>query len=348
MVLLSGCDPFDATFAPLEPAQLYRVAGAAPAPTPSRPLSVMTWNIKFAGARIAFFWECEGERAWMHADEVVEGLTAIAEKIEQAQPDILLLQEVDVDSKRVAYIDQVQWLLERTHFDYAAYASQWRADYVPTDGLGRIDSGNAILSRWPIREAQRIALPLIGNQDPLTRYFYLRRNILKTRVRVGQHDLHVLNTHLAALSDDGTKKEQIDVFVDELAQLDASGAQLIAGGDLNTLPPGAPRRQRFPDRCPSQPAYAGDGYAGEENWLRPLYDTYTPAIALADYQAEPSLYRTFSARADVFWTRKIDYLFANTGILPASALVHQNADRGGMETLSRSDHAPLSVSLELQ
>jgi len=49
---------------------------------------------------------------------------------------------------------------------------------------------------------------------------------------------------------------------------------------------------------------------------------------------------------DVAWG-KLDYLFSNSHFLFGSAMVHQDVEHGGMETLSRSDHAPLTATWEV-
>ena len=109
-------------------------------------------------------------------------------------PDILLLQEVDVSSKRSAYVNQLQYILDRTHLKYGVYASMWNAEIIPSDGLGRVDAGNAILSRWEITDAERIQLPLRTDQDALTQYFYLRRNILKAKIGIDEDtDFYAVN-----------------------------------------------------------------------------------------------------------------------------------------------------------
>ena len=103
----------------------------------------------------------------MKEEEVIAHLDAVVEFINQTQPDVLLLQEVDRLSLRSAYIDQVQYILDRTHLNYGAYASQHKGDFLPSDGMGKMDFGNATLSRWPIESATRHALPLVDSQIKL-------------------------------------------------------------------------------------------------------------------------------------------------------------------------------------
>lgn len=351
VVPLWSCDPFHTGFDDTEPARSYQAQQVVePAQNPQT-LKVMTWNVKFGGGRIDFFFDCHGDRVLMTKGETTDNVRALARAIRQLDPDILLLQEVDVSSKRAAYVDQVRMLLDSTTLNYAVYASQWKADYVPSDGLGQVDSGNAILSKYPITRAERIALPLIGDQDGITQYFYLKRNILHAEVALPNRPdkkLHVLNVHTAAFSKDGTKKIQIDRFKDELDGLASAGEWFVAGGDLNALPPGSVQTSGFPDSaCPADGDFDADSYAAETDWLQPLYDAYTTAIPLDDYKADNGRYTSHTTSADHFWNRKLDYLFTNTTRVAGSGEVHQSAERGGIDTIQLSDHAPVSMTVEV-
>ncbi|RMG17859.1 MAG: hypothetical protein D6729_08095 [Deltaproteobacteria bacterium] len=344
-ILATGCDPLRTTFAETEPGRLLEAQDPLEPPATLPPeLVVMTYNIKYGGARILFFWECGGTRYNMTEEEVLGNMAGLAAKIREVDPDILLLQEVDVGATRAAYVDEAQYLLDHTALSYGAYASQWKADYIPSDGLGRMDSGNVVLSKWPVREATRHALPLIGNQDPLTQYFYLRRNVLEVRLDVpGIPDLRIFAVHAAAFATDGTKKKHIDRFKALMDAAVAEGALVVGGGDLNSIPPGSPKRENFNEDC-EDARFKGDSYVGEEDWLDGLYADYQPAIPLDAFQANPVDYYTYSGREDIFWNRKIDYLFTNGRF--TSGVVHQD-ERTGLPTLPLSDHAPLVATLEV-
>src|SRR5690606_28572199 len=207
LLSLAACDPFDTRFDDVEDARSYRAARLTePRAVPGDTLRVMTWNVKFGGGRVDFFYDCHGDAVLMDEATVYEHLDALAAKIRQVDPDVLMLQEVDVESKRSGYVDQLQVLLDQTRLNFAVYASQWKADFVPSDGLGRMDDGTAILSRWPLRDARRIALPQRTDQSGVERYFYLKRAILRARLDLpGDDDVYVVNTHLEAFSADDTK-----------------------------------------------------------------------------------------------------------------------------------------------
>ncbi len=344
-LILFACDPLVEEFDAVEPAEVYHAAKQTSAPAAPAQLTVMTYNIKFGGGRIDFFFDCHGDRVLMTRAEVLDNLDGVARKIRQVNPDILFLQEVDVGSKRAAFVDQLQWLLDHTDLNHGYYASQWRVDFVPSDGLGPVDSGNAILSKYPLSEGTRLALPLRSDQGSVDRYFYLRRNILTARTKVDGRNLFLVATHASAYSQDGTKKKQIDRFKQELDGFSERGL-VIGGGDLNALPPGSTKLKDFPDSVCTDEDFQADDYSEERDWLDDLYRDYAPAIALAEYQQDNRRFFTHTTDGGGFWNRKLDYLFTNGQFI--GGLVHQDRQTGGMNTMPLSDHAPMSVTLELQ
>lgn len=338
---LGSCDPFGTLFDDVEVAVYYRARTVQEVPEETR-LTVMTYNVKFGGARIDFFFDCHGDEVLMQEGEVVDNLDGLAELIRAADPDVLFLQEVDTLSKRSAYIDQVQWLLDHTHLNYGVYASHWKADYVPSDGIGAVDSGNAILAKWPLKNAKRLALALRTDQSAIERYFYLKRNILIADLDL-ETPVHLLATHAEAYSTDGTKSNHIRDFEE---QIEKSPGLFIAAGDLNALPPGSEKQHDFPDSVCTDD-FIADDYREEDELLRGLYDKYQSAIPLSDYQADNARHFTHTTDGDGFWNRKLDYIFTNADVVPGSGVTHQDASTLGIDTMPLSDHTPITVELDL-
>ena len=344
-----GCDAttFRTGFADSEPGIIYTADNIQEAEV-SGPLKVINYNIKYGGARLSFFWECEGTRYSMEESEVTGHLDAIVDFINWADPDILILQEVDRMALRSAYIDQVSYLLDKTSLNYGAYASQHKSDFLPTDGMGYIDFGNAILTKWPISESERIALPLVGEYPGYYQYFYLKRHILRAKVDVpGQDNLWVVNTHLEAFSSDGTKKEQIDIVRDTLLAMSDSGEKWIAGGDFNALPSGSEMLEGFPDACAGM--FEEDTYVGEETWMDDMFTNFNSAMSLSAYQADNASWFSYTGDISVGWNRTLDYMFTNGTWADSGSnnYVMQSLERGGYETLPLSDHAPIHVLWEV-
>lgn len=347
-MLFTACDPFHTQFDDNEPARFYKAKNVEGDTVEKSTLTVMTWNIKYGGGRILFFWECGGRRGNMTESEVRGHMAGIAAKIRELDPDIVLLQEVDVQSKRSAYVDQVQYLLDHTHLNYGYYASAWKADFIPSDGLGRMDSGNAILSRWKLADGRRIALPLIGNYSAIEKYFYLKRNILTARVLHPVRPFTVVNIHAEAFAEDDTKKKHLEKFHEVLSALADQGILFIAGGDLNSIPKASMQRKDFPDDSCADARFKGDDYSGEEDWLDPLFEDFYSAVSPEAFAADPSSYFTFvGGDGSLPWNRCLDYLFSDRPFVEGSGRVEQSAQPPSPDPRMLSDHAPLLANWEV-
>ena len=343
ILLLVSCDPLVTEF-PAEQMATEYTAKTLTAPPNKDTLTVVTWNIRFGIGRAEWFGDSCGELVLFDTDEIQDGLELLAAKITAMGADILLLQEVDTDSKRSAYVDQVQWLLDNTEFNYGVYASMWEVQFVPSDGLGRVNTGNAILSHWPLSEAERLQLSLRGDQDDLTKAFYVRRNVLRAKVNYPDSPFWAVDIHASAFSNDDTKQKQYLEFKAVLDELNAQGENFVAGGDLNELPPGAAKNNYCDnDRCPGESAEDDEGcdFSNETTWISPLFDSYIPGVSLVNYLQDENRHFTHASAHDANderyqWNRKLDYLFTNTDWVPRSTVTHQDA-------VLESDHVAVAA-----
>jgi endonuclease/exonuclease/phosphatase family metal-dependent hydrolase len=337
---------FHTEFDDIENAIYFKAKNLTPPQNTTNQLKIMNWNIKFGGGRIDFFFDCYGDRVLMTEKEVINNMNGLINKIKKENPDILFIQEADINSKRAAYVNEVQYILDNTDLNYAVYASQWKADYVPSDGIGKVDTGNAILSKYPLKDAKRIALPLMDSQDSLTKYFYLKRNILKTHIVVNDKKLNLLAIHTSAYSQDGTKLKQIKILKEKMDEINSAGEIFIAGGDLNTIPPKSEKLKDFPDSICTDEDFQADDYTDDLGILDDYYKDYTPAISLSDYEADNSKYFSHTTDKNGFWNRKLDYLFTNGKF--SNGMIHQSIEQGGDNTMKLSDHAPLTVNFNFE
>jgi len=319
-------------------------------------LKVMTWNIRFGAGRIPFFGDSCGDRVLMTQAETEGYLNSIVDYINLTEPDILLLQEVDISSKRSAYVDQLQYILANsTHLKYGVYASMWNVEIVASDGLGKVDAGNAILSRWEITDAERIKLPLRTDQDDITQYFYLRRNILKAKIALPEHDnFYAVNIHATAFATDDTKQKHINKYEEVLDDLHSQDFIFVTGGDLNSVPPGTVDTDFCMDDICSGESFHTDAdggphregsyfnnFDGEPDLVQPFYDSYFEAIDLKSVEAsEHFTHSPWNTIADTteYWDRKLDYLFTNHQDWSTTGETHNNIK-------NISDHAPVSATL---
>ena len=362
VLLILGCDPFVTEFKDLSKAVMYEADSKSNATYDSGTIKVVTWNIRFGIARFPFFGDSCGDDVILDDATIEENMAAIADSLNAMDADIVLLQEVDVSSKRTGYMDQVQYLLDNTNLNYGCYASMWKADFIPSDGIGRIDAGNAILSKYELTDAERIQLPLRGDQDDLTQYFYLRRNIVKAKIPAltqGTQDFYAVDIHATAFATDDTKQQHIDKYVETLAEIHDGGDLFVTGGDLNSVPPGSSTDFCVSDMCDGDDYHTDqaeeeeyhkegsyfDNFDGEPEILVPLYDTYDVAIDTASYNLpEHFTHAPSTSMIDdttvTMYDRKLDYLFTNGTWDSGSGRTHQAA-------WELSDHLPVSAVLNL-
>ena len=350
LVLVNSCEPLATQFASEEDAQYYYATKSNPVTDTPSDLKIMTWNIRFGAGRIPWFGDACGDRVILTSDEIYSHLQLIVDKINLVKPDILLLQEVDLKAKRSAYINQMQWIIDHTYFNYAVSGYQWKAQFIASDGLGRLEESNAILSRWKISDAHRIQLELRGDQDKLTRYFYEQCCMVSCKIEVpGISNLYAVNIHASAFATDDTKKRHLEQFESELDRINSMGGIFVAGGDLNTLPPGSDTLDYcIQDMCPAESFHQpgdnpmhkdGSNYAPEVTWLNSLYSKYKCALPTEVFKANQYKYFTHTTRGTHFWDRTLDYLFTNYKWVENSFVTHQDA-------MQESDHAPVSILFE--
>jgi len=309
-------------------------ADAPPLPR-GETIRAMVWNIQFSAGRANEFFYDGGPAVSVSEAEVVQTLNQIGEVIAEYNPDLVLLQEVDRDSRRTHSVDQLAGILARTPYACHAATPYFKGDFVPHpphEPLGRVDMQLAVLSRYAIGRATRHQLPLL-KESWLRQQFNLKRALLETTVPIeGGGALVTFNSHLSAYArGDGTLKSQVDQIAEHLAQAEQAGSPWLMGADLNALPPGDD---------PVRLGTAADLYA-ETSPLAPLFEKHTPTVPLHAYRDDPVPWRTWlpygSSRAD----RTLDYVFTGSGVdvLSFSVLKQISAP---------SDHHPLLVDFQLR
>ncbi len=334
----------------------------APVANPTK-LKVMAWNVKYGACRIDFWFDFWGDRTQMSLTEVNDCLTKVAALIREYDPDILMTEEIEVDSKRSAYVDMVRFFLENTNLRYAMYGETWDARYVPSEGVGRINLGNAIFSRYPITKAERIRQVDRTDQDAITAAFYIHRAISRAEIDLGDRTVVAYAVHTEAYDNDGTKQKQIQQIYDTLK---AETMPWVAGGDFNELPPvcdetvagdcdGKLRLSGFLDERASAKGTEYEQPPYTPSVMKKYYDDFTPLITLARYGVGEDAQRPFFTHSVLgpdeknddgvpgWWNRTLDYLFVRPGETWTDSDVLQQPGRLGIvgDPSRLSDHAPV-------
>ena len=356
ILLKLGCEPFATSFPEISEAKMYRAEDIVNPISNPEHIKVVTWNIRWGCGRLPWVFDSCGDIALSDYESVEVIMGKIADTLNSIDADIVLLQEVDIESKRSGFMDQVQYLLNNTNLNYGAFATRWEVDFVFSDGLGRVHDGNAILSKYEITDAERIKLSLRTDLDTLVNYGYARRNIIKAKfpeLSKDGKDLYAVNIHATAFATDHTKQKYINKYIDTLNDIQNDGDYFVAGGDLNSVPPGSAIDFCDSDKCDGEEcdgdfenneAYQGSYFGhfdGESDILIPLYNSYNSAVNLVDanqpyhYSHAPS---TSFEMNGIKYDRKLSYLFSNKDWEDGTSITHQSA-------WEISDHMPVSSVL---
>ena len=166
-------------------------------------LKVMTYNIRHASPP--------------STDEI--DLDAIAQVINNQSPDLVAVQEVDVNTKRSGKIDQAQLLAKKTGMNY------FFAKAIDYQGG---DYGVLILSKYPIQSSKKHQLPTLAETKGEPR-------VLATSVVKLPNNKTVLFacTHLDAQKNNTNRHLQMAAINDILKN---EKIPVVIGGDFNDVP----------------------------------------------------------------------------------------------------------------
>jgi endonuclease/exonuclease/phosphatase family metal-dependent hydrolase len=153
-----------------------------------------------------------------------DNLPRVAELVRSTGADLVLLQEVDRNTRRSGPADQPAVLARLTGYEVA---------FGRTIGFQGGDYGVAVLSRWPI--VSDTLIPLLVTAPPgRAAGEREQRGVLRVEVDAPGGPLLVLNTHLDATGDDTWRMREIATVLRVAAE--GRGRPVLIGGDLNARP----------------------------------------------------------------------------------------------------------------
>ena len=218
-----------------EAVPVQTVGGQAQTLAAGDSIKFVAWNIGYGalGDNADFFMD--GGKMVYTGDEarVRANMDDMVGVIKAQDPDILLLQEIDLNSSRSRHINETLYF-DGLGYNNMAFANNFKVEFfpIPVPPYGHIDSGIATYSSYQTTSATRVQLPC-----PFTwpvRTFNLKRCLLITRIPVeGGKELVIVNLHLEAYDDGEGKAAQAQMLMDILNEETAKGNYVIAGGDFN-------------------------------------------------------------------------------------------------------------------
>ncbi len=209
----------------------------------NKAVTLFTWNIGYGalGDNADFFMD--GGNMVYTADEerINYNLDGICSIIDDNNPDILMMQEIDLNSSRSYFIDELEYIRHNTKNGsskhQSAFAYNFKVSYIPypIPPIGRVNAGLVTFSKYDIEEATRIQLPC-PFKWPVSA-FNLKRCLEEMRMPIEDSDkeLVLFNLHLEAYDDGEGKIAQTKVLKNLIEEEIEKGNYVIAGGDFNQV-----------------------------------------------------------------------------------------------------------------
>lgn len=253
----------------VEDKQALPIEGEATETAPvGQVLSLVTYNIGFGAYSddYSFFMD-GGEYARAFSKEaVISNTQGALEAVLTAEPDFIMVQEVDKDGDRSYHVDQTTLLTN----DFSGYDSIFAQNYDSPyffypfhQPIGANLAGMMTFSRFNMTEAQRRSLPI---EESFYKYLDLDRaytvSIIPTE---NGKSLALFNVHLSAYTSDGTiSDEQLKMLSADMKAQYEKGNYVIAAGDFNK------------DLLGDSSLYFKRGGDDEFTWAKPLDTSLLP------------------------------------------------------------------------
>lgn len=324
------------TLGPGAMASTATYAATAP-PPPGDTLTVVTYNIGYLSGMTNNLAVERGRALF------AENMDKAAALLRATDADIIGFQEIDLGAARSFGVHQVDSLAERLGYRASATAVNWDERYLPFPywppavHFGRVVSGQAVLSRFPIEEQERVVLarpemPFWRDALYLDRLAQVVHLELPTSSAADSaQTLTVINVHLEAF-DEATREEQAAEVRRVVDRAVAEGAPVLLIGDFNSVMPSA--RAHLPDTLRQD-------FAGDSTLARLLAPgDLAPAFPDSAYAAG-RVGGTYPADAP---NRTIDHVFFTPGrIEPLEAEV-----RCGPQPDPPADHCAVTMRFVLR
>lgn len=302
---------------------------AEPAPSDRDTFTVMTYNIGYLSGMT-------NNEPVVRSDSLFQAnMDQALDLIDRADPDFIGFQEIDFGAARSADVHQLDTIATRLGYASGAQAVNWDERYVPFPygrpavHFGRVLSGQAILSRYPLR--RHVRKELTRPSQPFFRdAFYLDRLAQIAVADIGGWPLVIINVHLEAF-DTETREEQARTVNELYKRLAQQGFPILLIGDTNSVMPAA-KTAMAPDLRTS--------FAEDQTMELLLEGTdLNPAFSEGAYVTGEPI-NTFPANNP---NRKIDHIFSRSRyITPVDTETYCKAPHQ-----PPSDHCALAMSFLL-
>ena len=195
--------------------------------------SIMTYNIGYLSGMT-------NNKPVAKNKELFDGnLKKVLTEIKKVNPDIIAFQEIDYNASRSFNVDQEQEIT-KLGYPYTAKGINWDKRYLPFPywpprmHFGKVISGQSVVSKYLLKDYERIVLERVSDAPFYREAFYLDRLLQVVKVELEGKDIIVMNVHLEAF-DQPTRRKQFQKVV-QLFEKYAKTNPTILLGDFNSDP----------------------------------------------------------------------------------------------------------------
>lgn len=195
-------------------------------------VNILSLNFNHGAGPDYLFVE-HGEVVPIATGAIKERLDKLAALLRKESVDVIMLQGVDFDSEYSGSFDQVEYLASQLKWGYVVKAHTWRHPFLPfpdpLDGkmIGKVEMGLAIISRLPLFNAERYALPGETLDNWWKTTFAPSYCVLKVELTAAGKHLFLYNTELTA--GDQLDRERQAREVASVVSQTSSGRGVLAG-----------------------------------------------------------------------------------------------------------------------
>ncbi|MDY0780220.1 endonuclease/exonuclease/phosphatase family protein [Tenacibaculum sp. IB213877] len=193
--------------------------------------SIVTYNIGYLSGMT-------NNRAIAKPKELFDGnMKKVISEVKKVNPDIIAFQEIDYNSARSYEINQEEEIA-KLGYNYVANGVNWDERYVPfpywppSMHFGKMISGQSIVSKYPLKDYERIVLERVADSPYYRDAFYLERLAQVVKVTLDGREVVLINVHLEAF-DKPTRVKQFH-FVLDLFKKYKDDYPTILLGDFNS------------------------------------------------------------------------------------------------------------------
>ena len=193
--------------------------------------SIVTYNIGYLSGMT-------NNRAIAKPKELFDkNLESVITETKTVNPDIIAFQEIDYKASRSYEVNQ-QNEIAKLGYNYVSQSVNWDETYVPfpywppSMHFGKVISGQSIISKYPLKNDERIVLERVADNPFYRDALYLERLAQIVTVEIGGKEVIVINVHLEAF-DKKTRVKQFHAIMELFTKYSKTNPTILLG-DFNS------------------------------------------------------------------------------------------------------------------